>query len=178
MTLVSVAGLLREAPGTSRRVVLQDHYLSLGPEVEIAGPMDGEFHLQRTNRGLIVRGNATVPVRRTCARCLDPFVELVRLQFLEEYLPTVDPLHGTPLAAPAEDEQAQAIDEHHQVDLAPIIHDEVLLAEPMHPLCRPDCPGLCPGCGRRLDKGTCNCSVGDPDPRLEPLARLLKTLDH
>ncbi len=28
----------------------------------------------------------------------------------------------------------------------------------MHPLCRPDCPGLCPGCGRHLDVGSCDCA--------------------
>lgn len=176
MTLVSVAGLLREAPGASRRVVLHDHYLSLGPEIEIAGPLDGEFHLQRTNRGLLVRGAARLPVRRTCARCLDPFVEEVQVQFLEEYLPSVDPIHGTPVPVSADDELVQSIDAHHQVDLALVIRDEIVLAEPMHPLCRADCPGLCPVCGRHLAVGNCDCAVAESDPRLEPLARLLETL--
>jgi len=47
------------------------------------------------------------------------------------------------------------------------------LTEPMHPLCRPDCAGLCPGCGRRMDVGSCACEVVEADPRLAILARLL-----
>jgi uncharacterized protein len=176
MTLVSVAGLLQEAPGATRQVVLHDRYLSLGADIELAGPVEGAFHLQRTNRGILVRGALTVPVRRTCARCLDAFVEEEQVAFLEEFVPTIDPAHGTPLAAPDPDGVVQLIDEHHQIDLTTVMHDELALSEPMHPLCRPDCPGLCPGCGRRLDVGTCACAVEELDPRLEPLARLLGPL--
>lgn len=174
MTSVSVAGLLQEAPGASLEVRLRDHYLSLGPEIEVAGPLNGFVRLQRTNRGILVRGSIDVPLRRTCARCLDPFVEVERIQIMEEYLPTIDPQHGTPLPSPLEDENVQPIDAHHQIDLAPVLHDEVLLAEPMHALCRVDCRGLCPGCGRHLQSGSCGCEVEELDPRLAPLARLLR----
>ena len=44
-----------------------------------------------------------------------------------------------------------SLDEHHEVDLAPVFHDELALTEPMHPLCRPDCAGLCPVCGESLN---------------------------
>jgi uncharacterized protein len=171
MTSVNVAGLLREAPGATRQLRLRDRYLSLGPDLELAGPVDGDLRLLRTNRGILVRGTIEAPVRRTCARCLDPYVEAVRVEIAEEYLPTVDPEHGTPLEAPAPDETALPIDERHQLDLTSVMHDELALAEPMHPLCRPDCPGLCTGCGRRLDVGGCDCVTEELDPRLQVLAR-------
>ena len=167
------AGLLQEPPGATREVVLQDRYLSLGSDVELAGPVDGKVRLQRTNRGILLRGFIDAPVRRTCSRCLDPFVETVHLQLAEEFLPTVDPVRGVALPPPAHDEDALAIDAQHQIDLAPVVHDELILSEPMHPLCRPDCPGLCPGCGRHMDVGTCDCATDEPDPRLAALARLL-----
>lgn len=171
MTSINVAGLLRQTPGAVRQLRLRDRYLSLGPDLELAGPLDGDLRLLRTNRGILVRGTIEAPVRRTCARCLDPYVEAVRVDIAEEYLPTVDPEHGTPLEAPAADETALPIDARHQLDLTSVMHDELALAEPMHPLCRPDCRGLCPGCGRRLDIGSCDCASEQLDPRLQVLAR-------
>lgn len=173
MIAVNVAGLLREPPGTVRTVRLRDHYAALGPDVELAGPIDADLRLQRTNRGILVRGDVRAPLRRTCARCTDAFVEDSAVRVDEEFLPSVDPETGTALAAPAEDETALAIDAHHEIQLDRVFHDELALSEPMHPLCRPDCPGLCPGCGRRLDVGSCDCALEEPDPRLAVLARLL-----
>jgi DUF177 domain-containing protein len=170
----NVAGMLQEAPGAAREVALRDRYLSVGADVELAGPVDGKVRLQRTNRGILLRGSVDAPVRRTCSRCLDPFVETVSLQLAEEFLPTVDPQRGLPLPPPAADEEALAIDPQHQIDLTPVLHDELVLSEPMHPLCRPDCPGLCPGCGRHMDAGSCDCASEEPDPRLAALARLLE----
>jgi uncharacterized protein len=177
MTLLNVAGLLREAPGAAREFRLRDRYLALGADLELAGPIDGTLRMLRTNRGILLRGTVDAPLRRTCARCLDPFVEEVHVQISEEFLPSVDPISGALLALPAADEAALAIDAQHAVDLGPVIHDELALTEPMHPLCRQDCPGLCSGCGRRLDVGTCSCHTDELDPRLSVLARLLEPHD-
>jgi Predicted metal-binding, possibly nucleic acid-binding protein len=174
--LFNVAGMLQEAPGATREVALSDRYLSVGPDVELAGPVDGLIRLQRTNRGILLRGSLDAPLRRTCSRCLEPYVETVHLQLAEEYLPTLDPQRGVPLPPPAADEEALAIDAQQQIDLTPVLHDELALTEPMHPLCRPDCPGLCTGCGRRLDAGSCTCATDEPDQRLAVLARLLDSM--
>jgi uncharacterized protein len=172
--ILNVAGLLQEAPGATRGVALRDRYLSFGADVELAGPLDGKLRLQRTNRGILLRGSVEVPVRRTCSRCLEPFVEAVHLQLAEEFLPTVDPLRGVALPAPAPDEDSLPIDASHQIDIGAVVHDELVVTEPMHPLCRVDCPGLCPGCGRHMDVGSCDCVSDEPDPRLAALARLLE----
>jgi uncharacterized protein len=174
VTLFNVSGLLQEAPGATREIAVRDRYLAVGADVELAGPVDGVLRLQRTNRGILLRGSLDAPVRRTCSRCLEPYVETVSVLLAEEYLPTLDPQRGVPLPPPAPDEEALAIDAQHQIDLTPVLHDELALSEPMHPLCRPECPGLCPGCGRHLDVGSCDCSTDEPDPRLAALARLLE----
>lgn len=173
MIIFNVAGLLQEPPGAVREAVLSDRYVSLGPDVELAGPIDGQIRLQRTNRGILVRGAVDAPLRRTCSRCLDPYVEAVHVDLAEEFLPSVDPQRGTPLPPPTGDEAALSIDQRHQVDLTPVLYDELALTEPMHPLCRADCPGLCPGCGRRMDVGSCDCRTDELDPRLAALAALL-----
>jgi uncharacterized protein len=174
MTAFNVAGLLHEPPGAVRAVRLRDHYVNLGPDVELAGPIDLDLRLQRTNRGVLVRGTADAALRRTCARCLEPYVDEVSVPIAEEFVPSVDPESGAPLAAPAEDEDVQAIDAHHEVELDATLHDELLLTEPMHPLCRPDCPGLCSECGQSLRGGPHDHGPAELDPRLAGLARFLE----
>jgi uncharacterized protein len=174
MTAFNVAGLLREPPGSVRAFRLRDRYVSLGSDVELAGPLDGDLRMQRTNRGILVRGGLDAPVRRTCARCLEPFVEPVHVTVSEEYLPSIDPESGRALPEPPLDEPVQLIDPHHEIDLAGVLRDEFALSEPMHPLCRPDCPGLCAECGQRLDHRHAAHESAELDPRLAGLARLLE----
>jgi uncharacterized protein len=173
MTAFNVAGLLREPSGATREHRLRDHYLSLGPDVELAGPLNGVLRLQRTNRGILVSGELEAPVRRTCARCLEPFVESARVRISEEYVPSVDPESGGAVERDAGDDAVQLIDEHNEIDFDPVLREEFALTEPMHPLCRPDCPGLCPECGARLDERHVAHAADDIDPRLAGLARFL-----
>ena len=173
MTAFNVVGLLREPAGVVREYRLRDRYISLAPDVELAGPINANVRLQRTNRGILVRGEAEGDLRRTCGRCLEPYVEPAGIQISEEYLPTVDPETGTALPELGE-EGARAIDAHHEVDLTPILREEFALTEPMHPLCRPDCPGLCAECGERLDAEHGGHAAEEVDPRLAGLARFLE----
>ena len=172
MTVLNVAGLLGEQPGAERRYRLRDHYVSLGPELELAGPLNGTLRLRRTNRSILVDGEIAAPLRRTCSRCTDAFVEEARVPIQEEFLPSVDLATGSPLGQPEAAEGAPRISAHHEIDLGPILHDELALTESLRSLCRPDCPGLCAVCGQRLD-GREHGHAAEPDPRMATLARLL-----
>jgi uncharacterized protein len=174
VTAFNVAGLLREPSGAVREHRLRDHYLSLGPDVELAGPINGSLRFQRTNRGILVGGDLEAPVRRTCARCLEAFVEPARVHVSEEYVPSVDPVTGGTMEHDEADDAVRFIDEHNEIDLAPVLHEEFALTEPMHPLCRPDCPGLCPECGERLGERHVAHVSDEIDPRLASLAALLR----
>ena len=173
MTAFNLAGLLHEPPGSTREIRLRDHYLTLGPDLELAGPIDADLRLQRTNRGVLLRGELRASLRRTCARCTDAFVEEVRVPLSEEFLPSVDPISGAPIAGDAEDAEVPRIDDHHQIELDPVFREELSLTEPIFPLCRPDCEGLCPECGERLAGRTHEHAAEDVDPRLAALAALL-----
>jgi uncharacterized protein len=52
------------------------------------------------------------------------------------------------------------------------IHDYALLAVPMKKLCKDDCKGLCPECGKNLNEGSCDCKNHEVDPRWLPLQGL------
>lgn len=43
------------------------------------------------------------------------------------------------------------------VDISEDIRQELILDFPVKPLCRPDCKGLCPKCGKNLNIEKCSC---------------------
>ncbi len=44
------------------------------------------------------------------------------------------------------------------LDITNDVRQEILLSYPVQFLCRPDCQGLCPKCGKNLNEGSCSCS--------------------
>jgi uncharacterized protein len=47
--------------------------------------------------------------------------------------------------------------EKNVVDLTEDIRQEIMLNYPLKPLCKSDCKGLCPVCGKNLNEGECGC---------------------
>ena len=60
------------------------------------------------------------------------------------------------------------------IDLKEDVREAIILAFPLKPLCRPECRGLCPHCGRNLNEEKCECREEKIDPRLAKLKELLK----
>ncbi len=89
--------------------------------------------------GVLVSGTASVTVVGECARCLDPVRWDQTVAFTELFLHEPGP----------EEEELPVLDGD-LLDLEPVVRDAVVLALPLAPLCRPDCPGLCVQCGARL----------------------------
>lgn len=61
-----------------------------------------------------------------------------------------------------------------KLDITAVIFEELVLGMPSKILCREDCLGLCPGCGKNLNKEACVCQKPEGDPRLAILKTLLK----
>jgi uncharacterized protein len=164
----NVAGLLGDAAGATRRNPIVDAWLTLPDELELAGPIDGEVRLSRENRGILVSATLATALRGECARCLRPLTTPIDIRLDEEYLPSVDLATGRALSSEDEPEALRLTD-HHELDLGPSVRDAISLAEPIAPLDRPDCPGLCLDCGAPLDEGVHDHPTDDIDPRLEAL---------
>ena len=57
-----------------------------------------------------------------------------------------------------DDPDVQVLDERsHNIDLRPTVREQWLLNVPSYAVCREDCKGLCPSCGKDLNAGPCNC---------------------
>lgn len=44
------------------------------------------------------------------------------------------------------------------IDLTDLLRECIILSFPSNPVCREDCKGLCPKCGKNLNKETCTCA--------------------
>lgn len=60
-----------------------------------------------------------------------------------------------------------------KLDLDELLYSEVIVSLPMKHLCKEDCKGICPKCGKNLNEGKCGCPEKEIDPRLSALAELL-----
>jgi uncharacterized protein len=72
------------------------------------------------------------------------------------------------------DEDGRQLDSDGNIDLEPVVRDEVVLDLPLAPLCRPECLGLCSVCGTDLNSDPCS---GHTDESDHPLAALRQLLD-
>jgi uncharacterized protein len=166
---VNVAGLLAEGPGAHRDLAVTDLRLPLDDDLVLARPVEGSVRLARTNRGLLITAHLSAALRASCARCLKDVEVPVELEIAEEALPSIDLTSGLPVDTSA-DPEAVRLTDHHELDLEPLVREGISLAEPIAPLCRPDCPGLCAVCGEDLAAGDHGHGDGPVDPRLEALA--------
>ncbi|MFH0847466.1 MAG: DUF177 domain-containing protein [Chloroflexota bacterium] len=166
---INVAGQLKSEVGTARTYEVSDCLDVTGEGDE--SPVEGEVKLTRTDRSILVKGGLSTEVRVACARCLAEFVCPLTLDIEEEYFPTIDIVSGNPVKSEGEP-GAFTIDEHHVLDLSEAVRQYALTAVPIKPLCRPDCAGLCPVCGKDLNPGVCNCVRTEIDPRWSKLIEL------
>ncbi len=165
----NVAQLLKQPVGTTRTYRFDER---LEPVDGLPRRAVASVLLTRTNRGILAQGTARVEVHCQCSRCLEEFDTELEFAFEEEYLPTRDIVTGAFLPLP-DDDSVFLIDENHILDFGEAIRQYTVINTPIRVLCRPDCAGLCPTCGKNLNLGTCNCPTEAVDPRLAALARLL-----
>ena len=163
----NVAGLLADPPGSERVYPIDDVRIDLD-DLHLAAPIAGRVRLQRTNRGILATADVRTALALECSRCLREIDYPVEVQVLEEFLPSIDLSTGQPVST-GDEPDALRLTDHHEVELETPIREAIQLAEPIAPLFRPDCPGLCIVCGVRLDEGTHDHPDDDVDPRLEAL---------
>jgi uncharacterized protein len=132
-------------------------------------PLALELRLESVTEGVLVTGTVTAPIAGQCGRCLDPLSAEIAVEICE--------LFAYPDSST---DQTSEEDEIHRIDgeildVEPAVRDAVVLGLPWTPLCRPDCAGLCPTCGQRLDELPAGHTHETIDPRWAGLARFTET---
>ena len=160
--------------------------IDFGAELRQSSPLrsEGRADLVEEHHGkhkviqdIRLKGHLDTTLEVACARCLEPVVQQVQRDF--------DLLYR-PLGADAGHEELSVTDAEAEISyfqgegvlLEDVLREQVLLAVPLKTICREDCRGLCPHCGKNLNEGQCSCENHGNDPRWEALKDIREKLEQ
>lgn len=141
-------------------------------EVLALGPVEWRGRIARLDDAeYLLRARLSYSQTLACQRCLGevtrPVEEEIELLLMEH--------------EPGAEEEERELEEEdlgvlvvdgQELDLGPVLHEQLQLAVPMRPLCSEECAGLCPVCGANLNETECDCRRETADPRWAGLAAL------
>jgi uncharacterized protein len=102
--------------------------------------------LESVSEGVLVSGTVTGQLVGECGRCLRPINDTLDVEIQELYA------YANSATDETTDEDEVGRMQGDLIDLEPALRDAVVLTLPNNPLCREDCPGLCPECGVHWDE--------------------------
>jgi uncharacterized protein len=105
--------------------------------IKFNGPLSAKAYVSKIAQALSVHLALSATLRCVCSRCLKDFEIKLDKEFDLNY--------------PVKDSEPV-------MDLNPDIREEVIIDYPIKPLCRDQCLGLCPKCGKNLNEGKCDCA--------------------
>lgn len=164
MLRVDLRELARGGAALTRGELTQDDPALDGTDLKLRDPVVVGGRLQSIGEGRFYwQGTATTAIQGECRRCLTPVTSPLSLQIGALF--TQDP-------EALDDPDSYAVaPEATEIDVTPAIREELVLAAPRYVVCRDDCKGLCPRCGKDLNAGTCGCAPAT-DARWQPLKAL------
>lgn len=139
-----------------------------GSDVEL------DFRLEAVLEGVLATGTVRARYQGECARCLDAVSASFESGFQELFHYPAEDAYGRPEeGADADADEEDYYLEGDLLDLEQVVRDATVLALPLSPLCRDDCPGLCAECGVKIAEAGADHGHGERvDPRWEALRRL------
>lgn len=160
--------------------------IDLGEDVRQRTPLksEGRADLVAEHHGkhkivedIRLQGGLSTSLELPCARCLDPVIQEVERKF--------DLLYR-PLGVDAGEKEAAATGTEAEISyyqgdgllLEDALREQVLLSVPLRVLCREDCKGLCPTCGKNLNAEQCSCANEVHDARWTALKEIRSKLDQ
>jgi len=143
---------------------LQDYRLPVGPDVDV--------QYYRAGLDLFFQGTVHGDVLGSCSRCLEEY--RFDLDHPFTFVLTPAAAAGSEGAELSADDLALSYYQGEEIDLTPLVQEQVILALPTRPLCAEGCRGLCPRCGANLNGGPCGCPALPGDPRLAVLHTLMR----
>jgi uncharacterized protein len=159
---INVGFLVKADAGYSRTVEFDVDEMVLAEDFTV-NALKGSATFGRTPQGLVAQVALSGRTQAECARCLDPFELAIATDFTELYAFDERSMTESQLLVPA----------NHQIDLAPLAREYLMLDMPITPLCRPNCLGLCTVCGVNRNNEDCGHEQHPGDARFSILKDLL-----
>jgi len=149
-----------------------DSGVLLPEEITLREPIRVRCNITDKSGYMTLVASATADYDTVCDRCLEPISTSVTFS-ISRLIETG--AHAAEAEHDEDYEDSLLTLDGGAVEIDGEITEALSLELPMYHLCREDCPGLCPKCGKRLSEGDCGCSAKkEIDPRLAILQKLLE----
>ena len=139
--------------------------LCYGVSYPVSEPVLAEGNVRNTAGVLVMQGSIATTIHGICDRCASEFHR--RVEF------PIDVILVTKLESEENEDEWVFPLEGDSADLDDIVRTVFVLNLDSKLLCKEDCKGLCPQCGKNLNDGPCNCRK-ELDPRFAALKQLLE----
>ncbi len=139
----------------------------LNLEGRFAGTVTVDATLDKAGTQMVFRARIQTSLKVECDRCVTPFSIDLAPSYTMYYVwnesekGRFDPseIQVIPAGLPV-------------IDITEDVRQVVQLAVPLKLVCRDDCKGLCPRCGKNLNDGPCSCKDTEMDPRWDRLREM------
>ena len=159
---LTISQILRN-PSESMEVSFSEKIEMAYPDVVcFSEPVTIKGLLTNTKKGILFEAEGATEAEFLCSRCLTTVKEPIQFQINEMFYQ----------AGKVENDKEAETFSDEQIDFTDIIQRSILENLPMKVVCKEDCKGLCPKCGKNLNEGNCDCDHTEFDPRLESLRTL------
>jgi uncharacterized protein len=119
----------------------------------------------RSGQEIFIHGRFQGELKGCCGRCLEEY----RFALAEDFDLVLTPDPGRSdrrIEELSRSDLGLSFYSTDEIDLAPLIAEQIMLALPTRPLCSENCQGLCASCGANLNRETCSCTAAMGDPRM------------
>ena len=139
--------------------------LCYGVSYPVSEPVLAEGNVRNTAGVLVMQGSIATTIHGICDRCASEFHRKVEFP--------IDVVLVTKLESEENEDEWVFPLEGDSADLDDIVRTVFVLNLDSKLLCKEDCKGLCPQCGKNMNDVPCNCRK-ELDPRFAALKQLLE----
>lgn len=117
------------------------------------GRADFDLLISKVDRELNISIDIDYEYVKACDRCLIDVENFDTIKYSAKLMN-----ENSELNIEDEDDDVVFMD-HNKIDISKLVNELVILSIPMKNLCEEDCKGICPKCGKDLNKGDCDCNT-------------------
>ncbi|MGB2867222.1 MAG: DUF177 domain-containing protein [Bacteroidota bacterium] len=142
---------------------------SLGLDDRFKHVVHVDASLEKNSRQLFLQADLSTTGNFVCDRCLEDFQGNIKGKYSIVYL-----MENHSTESGGGDEVQLLGPDTNFIDLDEDVRQFLVLAVPQKLLCKEECAGLCPTCGKNRNSSPCECGKDTIDPRWEDLQKMFR----
>ncbi len=139
---------------------------SIEPTIEFLGEADFDVLISKVDKELVININVDYEYSKPCDRCLTEVINTDYLEYSGKLMNHIEDDDEFELTSDV------VLMEQNKINICNLVNELVILFIPMKNLCKEKCLGLCPVCGKDLNKEKCDCEIESGDLRFSVLKDL------